>query len=266
MGEQISALVFFLLACGVIAGTVLAFKPGQSAGGTITLSGFNGQSVLIGFAFVVVCANVLGLPFGLPVVLAVLTRELGKVLAHQMLGHEITRFRLVPWPTGQRISDKPLNSDGEEFLISIMGPALCLGPMALAAALAVALQGPAPTVSNALWIFAATMGAANFVLLLPFAPFDGEKCMRCAVASYWPALAPAMAVFMSTAMFTASLRTGSIFLMLAALFGAQSLLRCAGNGRAPLKPDHGLIALAAYIFTMAAHFSAGWWLFEAYFN
>ena len=250
----------------VAGGTIVALRPGVARSVDITFSGFNGQSVLVGFTIVVFCASILGLPFGLPVVFALLVSELGKVLAHAMLGHDSARFRLVPWLDGAKISEKPIRSDGEEFLISIMGPALCLGPMVILAAVAANTQASAPQLAQSLWTFTATMGAANFLFLLPFPPFDGARCMRCAVASYWPALSPAMAVFMSTAMFTASLRTGSVFLMVGALFGLQSILRSQGHGRVPLKPEHGLIALAAYVFTLAAHFSAGWWLFAAYFK
>ena len=66
-------------------------------------------------------------------------------------------------------------------------------------------------------------------------------------------------------MATASLRTGSVALMVMAAVGAQSLLRRSPTGRTKMSADTGLIALAAYTFTMAAHFSAGWLLFQAYF-
>ncbi len=259
-------MLFVLLAAIIMLGAAALPRPGLPTGGALRLSGFNGQSVLAGFVLCIACTALLGMQFALPILFALLLRELGQVLAYRMLGHADARFRLAPFLDRMPVSDRPLTSDGQEFLTAIMGPAISLGPLVLAASLAVALRDSAPGPAGALWLLAATLGAVNFVLLLPFAPFDGARCMRCAVASYWPALTPAMAVFMSTAMFTASLRTGSVALMIAAAYGAQSLFHRAGPGRVPLKPDHGLIALAAYVFTLAAHFSAGWWLFRAYFS
>lgn len=259
-------VLYLVLASTIFLGSLGVLWAGASAQGSITVSGFDGRSVVIGFVLFVACAYVLGVPFGIPIILALLLREFAQVMAYRMLGHRRARFRFVPFMAGAGISDDPLKSDGEDFLVAIMGPALSLGPVAMGAALALVLRDWAPSLSTSLWFFAATCGAVNFVLLLPFAPFDGARCMRAAVASYWPALAPAAAVFMSTAMFTASLRTGSVALMVGAAFGAQSLLHRAERGRVPLKPDHGLLALAAYAFTMAAHFSAGWWLFGAYFR
>ncbi len=256
-------LVFFsLLLC---LATVFTLRGNYAGAGSVSVSGFNGISVLAGFIVFVAAAATLGIPFGMPLIVALLLHEMGHVLAYRMLGHEGVRFRLVPLLSKSKISDRPLKTEGEEFFVAIMGPAFCLGPMALALTLSVTLAPTMPEVAQTFWIFSVTCGALNFINLLPFWPFDGGKCARTAVAKFWPNLAPAMTVFMSTAMAAASLRTGSVAMMVMAAVGAQSLLRRSPTGRKKMSADTGLIALAAYAFTMAAHFSASWLLFQAYF-
>jgi len=245
--------------------TAITLRPIVAGAGGFRVSGANGISVLIGFVIFVGAAATMGLSFGLPLIAALLLHELGHVLAYRMLGHANTRFRLVPLFSGIRISDQPLKTDGEEFFVAILGPAFGLAPLALAMTLSVILRSSMPDVAQTLWIFAVTSGAVNFISLLPFWPFNGARCTRTAVANFWPALAPAMTVFMSTAFATASLRTGSVALMVMAGLGAQSLFRKPRHDRVSMSADTGLIALSAYSFTMAAHFTAGWMLFSAYF-
>jgi len=233
--------------------------------GTIAISGVNGVGVILAFIFYVLVSAMAGPGIAVTLIAALLLHELGQVLAYRMLGHEKTRFRMIPLRYGLQISDQPLTSAGEEFFTAIMGSVFSLGPMVLAMAIATALQPVAPEMAQQFWLFSVTCGALNFVLLLPFWPLAGGRCIRASVVNFWPALAPAMTVFMSAAMFTASLRTGSVALMVVAGLGVQSLWRSRDTGRIAMSADTGLIALAAYAFTMAAHFSAGWMFFEAYF-
>jgi Zn-dependent protease len=258
-------VILVSLAAFICIVTAITLRPIVAGSGSLGVSGFNGVSVLIAFAVFVGAAATLGLSFGLPLIAALLLHELGHVLAYRMLGHENARFRLVPLLGNTKISDRPLKTDGEEFFVAIMGPAFGLAPLVLAMTLSVMLGSTMPEVSRALWIFAVTSGAVNFISLLPFWPFNGARCTRAAVANFWPALAPAMTVFMSTAFATASLRTGSVALMVMAGVGAQSLFRKPRHDRVSMSADTGLIALSAYSFTMAAHFTAGWMLFSAYF-
>ncbi len=259
------ALLAASLVCFI---AILALRPAPSGTGpgSLSFSGLNGISVIAIFIVFVAVSALLGKPFALPVIASLLLLELGQVLACRMLGHRPARFRLVPLLSRERISDQPLKTDGDRFLVAIMGPALNLASMSLALGLSSATATAMPELSRDLWLFATTTGAVNFIALMPFRPFFGAELARAAVASYWPALAPAMTVFMSTAMATASLRTGSVVLMAGAVVGARSLFVRSPAGPVPMKPDHGLIALAAYVFTMAAHFAAGWMLFSAYFQ
>ncbi len=275
------------------------------AGAPIRIAGANGLAVVFGFVLYVAASLILGPGYGLPVLLALMLRELGLALGRRLTGDARPVFHLVPRIAARRrqlarmpaemASAQPAReadpdmllhpalrsraapheassdrlagnlsaangpaTDGDEFLIAIMGPALSLGPAALALCLSALLRAQMPFLSDQLLLLATGLGIVNFTLLLPFRPFDGARCMRCAVASYWPALAPAMAVFMATAMATAALRSGSLLLMGGALLGAASLLLRPATGRVPMRPDQGLLALGAYVFTMAAHFTLAW--------
>ncbi|MGR3291930.1 MAG: hypothetical protein ACU0C9_12155, partial [Paracoccaceae bacterium] len=218
-------------------------RPNVSGHGSIAVTGLNGVSVVVGFVIYITIAALIGPEFAIPVIATFLVNELGQVLAYRMLGHDNARFRLVPFINKTQISDKLLTTDGDKFFVSIMGPAFCLGPIALAATIATMLSSVAPATAQLFWIFAITCGAVNFVLLMPFSSLPGGRCTSAAVVNFWPALAPAMTVFMSAAMFTASLRTGSVALMVMAGVGAHSLWRRKGSSRVRIHTDYELIAM-----------------------
>ncbi len=258
-------MVFVTIAALLCIITAIVLRPSVMGGGTIAVSGFNGVSVVVGFVLYIAVAALIGPEFAVPFIASLLLTEMGQVLAYRMLGHKGARFRLTAFLTKSAISDIPLKTDGEVFFVSIMGPAFCLGPIALAGAIAAMLGPIAPVMAQSFWIFAITCGAINFILLMPFSQLPGGRCASAAVVNFWPVLVPALTAFMSAAMFTASLRTGSVALMVMAGVGAHSLMRQYKSGRVQMLPNAGLIALAAYTFTLAAHYSVGRFLFEAYF-
>ena len=259
-----SVLLLFMATLICVA-TYYSLRSTVPVGTPITYSGFDGVSVLFGFVAFTLAAAPLGTIFGFCILASLMLHELGHVLAYRMLGHSHTRFRLVPVLAKQPISDQPLKTEGEAFFVALMGPAFSLAPMTLAAALSVALAGPMPEVSNVLRIFAIACGTLNFVNLLPFWPLDGGKCARIAANNFWPALAPAMTIFMCAALASAALRTGSLGLLVIAGVGVLSLVRKSQSFAKALGPDAGLIALAAYTFTLAAHFLGGWTLLHLFF-
>lgn len=258
-------VILVLTATILCIAMLYALRGSVATGAPITFSGFDGVGVIIGFIAFVSAAALMGPEFGISLLIALMIHELGHVLAHRMLGHSATRFRLVPLYGSTPVSDQPLKTEGEVFFVALMGPGLSLAPMVLALTLSAMLATSAPEASHFLQIFAVTTGALNFVNLLPFWPLDGGRCARIAADNFWPALAPGMTVFMSTAMFVAGLRTGSVALVILAVAGSTTLLRKSETLSDPLGPNNGLIALAAYTFTLAAHFSCGWWLLQAYF-
>ena len=257
-------MLFVTIAALLCIATAYTLRPNLLGHGSIAVTGINGISVVAGFVLYIAVAALIGPEFGVPFITALLINEMGQVLAYRMLGHKNARFRLVPFLNKTPISDRLLITDGEVFFVAIMGPAFCLGPMALAATFGAMLGPTAPVAAQSFWLFAITCGALNFVLLMPFSNLPGGRCTSAAVVNFWPALAPAMTLFMAAAMFTASLRTGSAALMVMAGIGAHSLWQGKSTPRIRMSPNAGLIALAAYTFTLVAHFSLGRHLFEVY--
>jgi len=250
----------------ILCGALLyALRGGVIAGGPVSFSGFNGIGVVFVFIAFVFAAALLGPAFGVSLLISLFIHELGHVLAYRMLGHTNTRIRMVPLLPGSEISDKPLTSEGEAFFVAIMGPGLSLAPMVLALALSAAFSQTAPGFAVAMRVFAVTCGALNFVNLLPIWPLDGGRCARLAASSFWPGLAPGITIFMCSALAMAGLRSGSIALIILAAIGAHSLLRKSEPLAQQMNANNALIALAAYTFTFAAHFTSGWLLLEIYF-
>ena len=157
-------VIFVTLASILCVATAYSLRRSVAGDGTLAVSGFNGIGVVTGFVLYVGIAALVGPEFGVPLIAALLLHELGQVLAYRMLGHQQARFRLFPLTGKVAISDQPLTSDAEDFFAAIMGPAFCLGPMALAMATAAILTPVAPVSAHSFWIFAVTCGAVNFVL------------------------------------------------------------------------------------------------------
>ena len=233
------SVILLLSAAIICVATAYSLRSAEPTGTPIAYCGFDGISVLFGFIAFTLVAAPLGTVFGFSILASLVLHELGHVLAYRMLGHRAPLLSNLP------ISDQPLKSEGEAFFVALMGPGFSLAPMTLAAALSVALANSMPETSNILRIFAIACGSLNFVNLLPSWPLDGGKCARIAAGNFWPALAPAMTVFMCAALASASLRTGSLALLVVAGVGAHSLLRKSENFSRPLGPDAGLVALAA---------------------
>lgn len=233
---------------------------GATQAGSVDLVGFDGPGILVIFATYVTAAAFSGGHFALALLIGLLLHEAGHVLAIRQMGTSRARFRLTPIGQAAATDTEP-RDDAEMFYVALMGAGLSLVPMALALALALLLGPEAGPLHEFLLVFGATLGALNFLMLLPFPPLDGGVCAAVATRNFWPALGPGMTVFMVAAMGTAGLRHGSLALMLLAACGIYSLFMRPKGTDVPMKPDHGLIALAAYTFTLAAHFSAGWLLF-----
>ncbi len=257
-------MIFFISLSILCAATAYALRARPVLGPAITLSGFDGVGILVGFVAFVLAAVAFGPVFGVSVLITLLLHELGHVIGHQMLGHRQVRFRLVPQLSNAPISDDPHRSDGGVLFVALMGPGFCLAPMVAAQLAALWLAPTMPEIATSFMIFAVTCGTVNFISLLPFWPLNGGHCTRMSAAVIWPAFAPAMTVFMAAAFAAAAWRTGSLVLLAMAGIGALSLLRGSATERHPLHPDTGVVAMAAYAFTLAAHFSGGWLLMSLY--
>ncbi len=248
------------LATLICVGTFAAIGIGRTGAGQVEWVGFDGPGVLVGFGLYVAAAQFWGNAFAVSLMAAFLLHEMGHVLAVRLASSGNARFRLTPILSGRAVSEKRPVDDAEMFFVALMGAGFSLAPMAMALVLSLAMRPVYPEMSDFLLVFGTTIGALNFIMLLPFPMMDGGKCARVAVRNFWPALAPGLTIFMVAAMGTAGVRHGSVALLLVAAVGAYSLFTKPEATRHPMKPDQGLVALAAYAFTIAAHFSAGWLL------
>ncbi len=248
-----------ILLCAVMANVL---RPVTTSQQNIQLVGFDGAGLILVFVIYVAAAAFLGDTFAISLIAAFLLHEGGHVLANRMLNRGTSRFRMVPLLAGQQVCETPFRSEGAAFFVALMGAGFSLAPMSLAFALALLLRSTGPELADFLIVFGATIGAVNFLALLPFRPLDGGRCAAIAARNFWPALAPSYTIFMIAAFMTAGVKNGSVALLALAAFGLQSLIRKPGRPLVPMGASTGLIGLAAYTFTLAAHFTAGWLLFD----
>ncbi|NSX54912.1 metalloprotease [Parasulfitobacter algicola] len=259
-------MTFLFWALALCALTTYTLREGLFANGRGQLSGFDTEGFLLGIAAFGAAAWFFGPLYGVALVISIMVHEYGHVAAYRICGHHDARFRLIPLMGGVAISDRAPGTQLESFFISLMGPAICLAPMALAFALSDIIEPYWFEASNALWIFGSVTGIINFFNLLPFWPLDGGRCLRNIAYAFWPALATFLAVAMSAAFAAAALWMQSTALFIFALFGAQSLLMTPdlSNLQDAIPRRHAIIAAAAYGFTLAAHFVGGFALIVHY--
>lgn len=259
-------MVFMVLAAVLLCmAMVLVVWRAAPVAAPLVFSGFDGVGVIVAFVAFVLAAIVFGQEFGLALLLAFALHEAGHVLAYRLIGHGPTRFRMVPILSDAQISDRPLKTEAEALFVALMGPGFSLAPLVLAFATSLWLAPTAPALASALQTFALACGALNFVNLLPFAPLDGGRVVRLAAANFWPALAPAMALFWIGMFGAAALRHGAPVLLLFAAAGAASLLWRDDQRFEPLGPDNALTGMAAYVCTLAAHATVAFLLVETAF-
>lgn len=240
-----------------------SFRPVTSSPGSVQLRGFDGMGVLLAFVGFVAIASLLSIGVAASVLVALGLHEAGRVLAHWMLGHGQTNFRFLPLITGDPISHSQPRDDTELAFLSLMGAGLSLAPMALSLSLWQVLSENGAPFSGYFLVFGTSLGAVNFLLLLPFWRLPGRSCADVVSRAFWPALAPGMAAFLGAAFLAAGLRAGSVALLLIGAYGISSIFRKPRRGTAAMSSADALIALAAYAFTLAAHFGATMMLVQA---
>ena len=259
-------MLFVLTATILCAITVFSMKTAVFAGPKIEFVGFDWVGIAAGLGVFALATAFFSPVFAFSLIATFLLHEFGHVVGHRIAGHDDVRFRLVPLVSPQPVTDFPVKSEGQAFMIAIMGAGISVGPMALAFAMAAMLADYSPADAKMFHTFAVTCGAVNFLYLMPFWPLDGGHCTRLFAKNFWPSLAPGMTVFMASMFLAAGIRTGSIILLIFAAIGAQSLFRKGVANLVPMGPHNALTAMSAYTFTMAAHFSGGYWLLSQYFH
>ena len=227
--------------------------------------GFDGIGVLMAFIGFVVIAAAMNIGFATALLLSLATHEAGRVLAYRQLGLGQTNVRFLPLVTGVQISENQPRNDTELAYASLMGAGLSLGPMALSMSLWALTKDVAGPLSGYFLVLGTTIGALNFVLLLPFWRLPGRFCADVAARAFWPALSPGLAAFFGAALLVGGLRNASIALVLLGAYGLTSIFRKRAAHSKPMSTDDALTALAAYVFTFAAHFSAAALLAQALF-
>lgn len=204
--------------------------------------------------------------YGLALILVVVIHEFGHVAAFRICGHDDARFRLVPLMGGVAISNQIPASQEKQFFISLMGPAIGIGPMILAFGLVPLAAQIHPMAASFLWVFGSVTGALNFFNMLPFWPLDGGKMIQILAYSFWPPLALALGTVMSAAFIVAAIGLQSILLFFFALMGAQSLFHAGQviQVQRPMSRRRALLATAAYLFTAATLATGGLGLILSY--
>jgi Zn-dependent protease len=254
-------MIAFFSSAALLTYTIYSLRAGFPRFGRPEISGLDTQGFLLALVAIVAASAVFGPVLGVSLALAVALHELGHVVAYRLIGHADARFRLIPLIGGYTISNRPPATQAEDFFISLMGPGLCLAPMALAYALSDMSHDTAPLLSDALLTFAIATGALNFLNLLPFWPLDGGHCIRILMNTFAPRLAPASTIAMSAAFAIGALWTKSLMLFLFALIGAKSIIAAneTANIQRPMTLRCALLAGAAYLATAVAHLFAGFW-------
>lgn len=229
------------------------------------IAGFDGNAV--GLAAVAIAAAIYfwGVTYAIALIVAVTVHEFGHVAAFRVCGHSDARFRLIPLLGGVAISNTAPASADKAFFITLMGPAINLGPMALCLALAEAIfvstfNTDLPyEIAGYLYIQGMVFAALNFFNLLPLWPLDGGKLTQRLVYTFAPDLTRQTSIAMSVLAVLLCVLTRSWFLLFFVLLGWQGLVQSEMLLRVqrPLSRQRALLALAAYAATATAFFLAG---------
>ena len=170
------------------------------------------------------------------------------------------RFRLIPLFGGVAISNRLPASHEADFFITLMGPAICLAPMALAFSLSLVLGGYSLALGNFLYVLGLVLAAVNFFNLLPIYPLDGGKLVQLLVVSFAPKRLRQANLALTVFALGLALLTRSYFLLFFVMMGWQGLQRSESllRRQRPMSQRRALLCLAAYLATATAFALGGW--------
>lgn len=254
-------------AAALVGLTLYALRGGLRGVRGTTIVGMDPQSLGMGALAVVAAGWWWGPLFGGALIVAVVIHEFGHVAAYRVMGHSDARFRLVPLFGGVAISDQMPASQGRDFFIILLGPAISVAPMVLAYALAYWTWDLSEGLSDFLYVLGMVMAALNFFNLLPFWPLDGGRMLRILAWRVHPTLARQLTFAMSGALGIWGLLSQHVFLLIFALLGVSSALQADQLSRAQRKMswrEWGW-GLAAYLATLAAHLAGAWGFIAGWF-
>jgi Zn-dependent protease len=272
INRQESPVLELVLSLCLLVVTGLILRGGWSAPRGLKLASLDRTGLLLGVLAIAAAWFFWGLIFGIALVVAVVIHEFGHVAAFRVCGHADARFRLIPLMGGVAISNSIPASADKSLFISLMGPAICLAPMALCYALAQLLYVSATTelwflVANFLHVLALVLGALNFFNLLPLWPLDGGKITQRLVHHFAPGFTRQTSIAMAVLAAALCLATRSYFLLFFVMMSWQGLVQSETllgiQRRMPNRT--AWIALAAYVTTTAAFFLGGQALLAGFF-
>ena len=240
--------------------TLYALRGGLRGRRGTAIVGLDPQSLAMGGLAVVAAGVFWGPLFGAALIVAVVIHEFGHVAAHRVMGHADARFRLVPLMGGVTISDRLPDTQGQDFFIVLLGPAISVAPMGLAYALAGLTWDLSEGLSDFLYVLGIVMAVLNLFNLLPFWPLDGGRLLRILAYRVHPELARQLTFAMSAALGVWGLWSMSVLLVIFALMGATSAMQADGIARMQRAMDWRQWgwALAAYLACFAAHLAGAW--------
>lgn len=261
-------MISLLLALMLNIATGVALRGGfVGPGRGLKVVGMDGGGLVLAGVAVVAAVWFWGWQIGLALMVTVALHEYGHVAAYRVCGRDDARFRLIPLLGGYAISSRAPRTPETAFFIALMGPAICVAPMALAFALANLLIDTLPSLATDLYVLGLVMGALNLFNLLPLWPLDGGRMAQLLVRS----LAPSALRLLSVAMLAAAvalalyLRSAvlAIFVLLTwrGLFAAQAQVAA----QRPMPPGAALTALGAHAATLIACALGGWPLIQRFF-
>lgn len=261
--------MFELLFAAAVCGLGLRAIQGSfiTANGRLCLPQVDLGSLRIWILMSLAVIIIFKLKFGAALVVALLVHELGHVAAHRILGHDDARFRLAPLFTASRISARVTRHQSQEFFVTIMGAGFSLVPMVATLVAARVLEGAAPDLSKILYATGSTIAALNFINLLPLMPLDGGKCLRQIFMTLSPMTGPYLILTFSAGAAALSFVHESLSLITLVCLGGLVFFRPVEDDLPKTLMPQGtaVLALAIYLFTLASHAVAGWWLIRWYF-
>lgn len=229
------------------------------------IAGFDLNAGAMGALAVAAAMYFWGVAYGLALIVAVVIHEFGHVAAFRICGHADARFRLIPLMGGVAISNSVPASADKAFFITLMGPAINLGPMVLCFALSALIfdtefSSELPyIIGSYIYVQGMVLASLNFFNLLPLWPLDGGKLTQRLVYTFAPDLTRQVSIAMTVLAVALCLLTRSWFLLFFVMMGWQGLLQSENLLRVqrPLTTKRGLLSLAAYLTTAAAFFAGG---------
>lgn len=252
-----------ILSMIVLAATWATLRGGFRGSAGFQIAGFDLNAAGLAVVAVAAAMYFFGVLYGVALIVAVIIHEFGHVAAFRVCGHADARFRLVPLMGGVAISNRLPASQLDALFITLMGPAICLGPMALCFALPeVFYKGESDLgyqIANYLYIQGIVLGALNFFNLLPLWPLDGGKIAHRLIYAFFPGAVRHVSIAMMMLAAALCLFTRSYILLIFVLISWQSLQQFEQllQAQRPIAKPHAFLALAAYGMTTAAFFVGG---------